>query len=453
MQSYTEAVAYIERIPRFAVKSSPETTRIWLDLLGEPDRGQRIVHVAGTNGKGSVCSYLAHILREAGYSVGLFTSPHLTDIRERMEVDERKISEEAFAAEFGKVRELVRGHEELPHPAYFEFLFLMAMDWFQRQMPDYLILETGMGGRLDATNTVLSKEMTVITRIAMDHMQYLGDTIPKIAAEKAGILRAGTPAVFLEEPSEAFRTILQRAVAIGAPAYTVASKTFTKSGVSHGGVDFSFCTRYDYTLRARLHTPALYQAENAALAAEAALILNQRIHERGDRALTQSAICRGLERAQWPGRMEEILPGVWLDGAHNPDGFRAFLESVRRSTESRTQGRRFLLFSSVRDKQYREELQMIVRSALFTDLVAVPMQGSRALTRRELEEAAEEQTQTGGTLRFHEVSGAEEAAEKYVCGRDPEDAVYIAGSLYLVGECRALLKGAQKSESGSKQGD
>lgn len=460
--AYAEAVEYLERIPRFAAKSSPEVTRAWLKILGDPERGMKILHVAGTNGKGSVCCYLAHILREAGYSVGLFTSPHLVCIRERMEVDGQLITEKEFASEFAKVSGVIQEHTELPHPAFFEFLFLMSMEFFRSKGPDFVILETGLGGRLDATNTVGTKELTVITRIGMDHMQYLGDTLSEIAAEKAGILRSGIPAVYLEDPAEAFGTILQKAVSIGAPSYTIGSDTYGVTEILRDGTDFFCHTGRGEIFHARLRTPAVYQAENAALAVRAAEVLNNVIHERGGREITRAEIVRGLESSCWPGRMEEVLPRVWLDGAHNTDGFRAFLESVQRGAgEIPEGGRRILLFSAVRDKQYREELQMVEQSGLFTDIVAVPMHGARALTLTELEEAVQESVQlrrqelyrnspgllfhlagekAAGDISVHEVSGAGEAVEKYIAAKRPEDEVYAAGSLYLTGELLALLK-------------
>lgn len=459
--TYAEAVEYLDRIPRFAAKSTPEVTRAWLNIMGDPDRGMKILHVAGTNGKGSVCCYLAHILREAGYSFGLFTSPHLICIRERMEVDGQLITEEEFASEFAKVSDIIQEHTELPHPAFFEFLFLMSMDFFRRKKPDFVILETGLGGRLDATNTVGAKELTVITRIGMDHMQYLGNTLSEIAAEKAGILRSGTPAVYLEEPAEAFGTILKRAVSIGAPSHTIGSDTYGLTEIFRDGTDFFCHTGRGEIFHAKLRTRAVYQAENAALAFRAAEVLNGAIHARGGREITRAEMVRGLESARWPGRMEEILPGVWLDGAHNTDGFRAFLESVQRgSGEIPEGGRRILLFSAVRDKQYREELQMIERSDLFTDIVAVPMHGARALTLTELEEAVQESARlhrrelyrdspgflihpvgkkAERDISIHEVSGAEEAVRKYIAAKRPEDEVYAAGSLYLTGELLALL--------------
>lgn len=206
MITFEEAVAYLKDMPRFTVKKNPADSRDlkwFLKKLGNPEKDLRIIHVAGTNGKGSVCAYMSSILREAGYRTAVFTSPHLVDMRERFAVNGEMISEEAFLQEFLAVWDALqetnsantgdgqRG-EEAPQEFvlnFYEYLFCMALLCFAEEKPDYCIIETGLGGRLDATNYVDNKLLTVITRISLDHVQYLGDTTAKIAAEKAGILR------------------------------------------------------------------------------------------------------------------------------------------------------------------------------------------------------------------------------------------------------------------------
>ena len=204
-----EAEEYLNSTPVFAKKSSLENIREYLERFGHPERGMKIVHVAGTNGKGSVCAQIASCLREAGFSTGLFISPHLEVIRERMSIDGEMIREEEFLTLFERVKQecLDAGEEGLPHLLYFEMLFMMAVLWFSKKKPDYIVLETGLGGRLDATNALEDKEVTVITRISLDHTALLGDTRALIAAEKAGILRRNCPAVFLTEPEEAYKVI------------------------------------------------------------------------------------------------------------------------------------------------------------------------------------------------------------------------------------------------------
>ena len=179
MFTYEEAVAYIEEIPKFTTKNKLAHTRKCLDRLGSPDENRKIIHVAGTNGKGSVCAFLSSMLEEGGYRCGLFTSPHLVKINERFQINEVMVSDQGFLEAFLKVKNLA---DELVaegdyHPTYFEFLFLMGMLIFDQENVDYLILETGLGGKLDATNSILHPLACVITSISLDHVEYLGDTV------------------------------------------------------------------------------------------------------------------------------------------------------------------------------------------------------------------------------------------------------------------------------------
>ena len=437
-QKMKEAVDYLDSTPLFVKKSSLENIRKYLERFGHPERGMKIVHVAGTNGKGSVCARIASCLHESGFSTGLFISPHLEVIRERMSIDGEMISEEEFLDCFDRVKaECVKsGEDALPHLLYFEMLFMTAMLWFGSRKPDYLVLETGLGGRLDATNSIENKAVTVITRIGLDHTMYLGDTVAMIAGEKAGILRKGCPAVFLSQPQEACEVIRQKAMEIGAPVCEITPRMWTVNRADENGIDFSLDNRYDKNLRITIKDRAPYQCENASLAVTACGIL---LREAG--RYDPETIRRGIEKTVWPGRMEEILPHVWIDGAHNPDGIRAFLESVRMiiGTErvNSSAGRVFLLFSCVKDKSYREELGMIGRSGLFTDIAAVPMKGARALDPETLRACVAEISRG---IVIHEAASVEDAAERFILRRDKDDLVFAAGSLYMIGEMRDLIK-------------
>ena len=355
-----------------------------------------------------------------------------------MSIDGEMISEEEFLDCFEKVKaECVKtGEDALPHLLYFEMLFMMAMLWFGSKKPDYLVLETGLGGRLDATNAIEDKAVTVITRIGLDHTVYLGDTVAKIAGEKAGIRRKDCPAVFLSEPEEACEVIRSRALETGAPIFELSPQMWKVNSADENGIDFSLDNRYDKNLRITIRDRALYQCENAALAVTACGIL---LREAGK--YDPGIIRRGIEKTFWPGRMEEILPRVWIDGAHNPDGIRAFLESVKMITAAERLrlpvGRVFLLFSCVSDKDYNEELGMIGRSGLFTDIAAVPMGGSRALDAATLRACVGENSRG---VAIHEAASVEDAVESFILRRDKEDLVFAAGSLYLIGEMRDLIK-------------
>lgn len=438
------AEEYLNSTLEFTSKNSPDELREHLKRLPVPEAGMKIVHVAGTNGKGSVCSQIASCLREAGFSTGLFTSPHLTDIRERMIFDGEMISEEEFLSSFETVKREAQAaaRDGLPHPLYFDFLFLMAMVWFSKKKPDYLILETGMGGRLDATNCVSGKVMTVITRIGFDHTKYLGDTLDKIAANKAGILRKDCPAVILDDPQEAYLSIKKEAERVGAPVITVTSSMWEVISAGENGIDFLLHTRYDKNLRISLPHRALYQCENAALAVTAVQILLRKAGR-----CDSGAVVRGIGNSRWPGRMEQILPGVWIDGAHNPDGMKAFLESVEISSKSLkgNEGvKRILLFSCMKDKDYDEEMRMIGRSGLFAEIAAVPMRGSRAM---DAEEMCGMFSRYAANARIIPCASVEDAVEKYVLGRESGTEVYAAGSLYLIGEIRGLAYKSRREAS------
>ena len=219
--TYEEVVNYIESIGRFSIKNSNAHTRMCLDRLGAPDRRLRQIHIAGTNGKGSVCAYLDSILRESGRKTALFTSPHLVRINERLTINGQEISDGEFVRIFMKIQTLCGELEQegLPTPSYFEMLFLMAEVYFAEQQVDVAIIETGLGGRLDATNAITDPILTIITSISLDHTQYLGDTIPQIASEKAGIIKPNAPILYLSCNPDASRVIQNKAREVGAPSY------------------------------------------------------------------------------------------------------------------------------------------------------------------------------------------------------------------------------------------
>ncbi len=455
--TYQEVVTKINETPKFTRKHSPADTRAFLDALGAPDAGMKILHVAGTNGKGSVCNDLYYILQEAGYRVGLFTSPHLVSIRERIQINGEMISEEDFLSCFLKVEETAerltagrsREEKEGTYPTFFELLFHMAMLWFKEQKPDYVILETGLGGRLDATNVVREKALTVITRIGLDHVEYLGNTVGEIAGEKAGILRPGVPVVYLEDPAEAAKVIGERAALLGADAFPIKKTDYNGELLKNKVVAFSFSYDYHYNSQAPeeslqvqtvLPQAALYEAENAALAAAAAGLLRRK-----DERITPQAIQEGLRKALWPGRMEEWMPGVWLDGAHNEDGIRALLKTIA-AMPMEQEGRRILLFSVVRDKAYDSMVRMIRDSGLFSYWVAAPLETARGLTEEELQDllgrkrSDDRESAAGERMQIRICDDTAEALKTALALKGPKDQVFIAGSLYLVGEIRGLNK-------------
>lgn len=428
--TYEEACEYILDIPKFAGKHTLADTKELLGRLTGSRIESKIIHVAGTNGKGSVCAYLQSILRAAGFHVGMFISPHLETMRERILYDGEMIPQESFVKAFELVREESDRQKE-KHPSFFEFLFLMGMCYFKEKEPDYIILETGLGGRLDATNCIAKPKLCVITEIGFDHMQYLGNTLVEIAGEKAGIIKPGTPVVYLDKREETSRVIEQTAAVLETPAIAVKKSQIGRPVMRKKSIDFSFGNgyyRYDNLI---LQTTAVYQTENASVALVAARSLKE---ERID----DEAVRKGLYDAFWPGRMEEILPRVFLDGAHNEDGIEAFLISVSAANteQEKAAGKRLLLFGVVADKQYDKMIGRIAASQFFSHIAVTVLASDRSASIDKLKVAwAQYKT---ADCSFHE--SAEEAFHYIQSIQKEADTIYIAGSLYLVGQIKTLVR-------------
>ena len=428
---YEEAECYINGIPRFTGKNSMEDTVRFLAHLGSPAQHCRIIHVAGTNGKGSVCAYLCSVFREAGITAGMFISPHLVSMRERLVADGVIATEEEFVEAFSVVRKKLAA---LPpdlaqasyHPSFFEFLFFMAMIFFEKKGVEYVVLETGLGGRLDATNAVEHKELCVITSIGYDHMEYLGDTLREIAGEKAGILRPGVPVVYPVRQKEVAEQIEECAARVGAETVPLPEQAIKEIKIQHKTIDFSLHLNYYDYIGFTVSMPAVYQTENAALAVWALLKL-------ADDRITVPVMQAGIRKTVWEGRMEEILPSVYLDGAHNIDGIRAFLETVRLHP---CKGKRKLLYSVVRDKKYQAVTEAVALSGLFDEIGVVALTDERALPLTILEDSYRQYT--GFICRAYD--DLDSAFRELVQGKEEEDRVYIVGSLYLAGEIKALLR-------------
>lgn len=447
-------MAYLDGMPRFTVKKNPgdmRDLRWFLKELKNPEQTLRIIHVAGTNGKGSVCAYMRSVLEAAGYRTAMFTSPHLVDMRERFVVDGKMIPEEAFLRAFLAVwnglQEVNSGAEPKENRSgtefvlnFYEYLFCMALLWFAEEKPDYCIIETGLGGRLDATNYVDNKLLTVITRISLDHVQYLGDTTAKIAGEKAGILRPGVPVVYLDGDVQASAVICRKASELGAMQIPVSKKDYTFLGFRKKYIDFSLRSEYYNYISLTLHTIARYQMENAALAVRAVEVLFRSTDTEdacgrlcaGAGCPTPEEIRQGILGCFWQGRMEEVLPEVYVDGAHNDDGIRAFLDTVKE--DGCTDGRR-LLFGVAADKDCRHMIQRVITSGLFDRIAFTHMRTARSASLKALRELLAAYPEDQFTM----YTEADTALRTEISGRRPGERLYIAGSLYLVGEIKESL--------------
>lgn len=439
--NYTEAVDYIENIPKFTKKNKPENTLEMVRRLGHPERNWKVIHVAGTNGKGSVCAFLASILQGAGKKTGLFTSPHLVELTERFQIDGKQVSEEAFTSAFVRVKQVVdeMAADGYAHPAYFELLFGMGLVIFGQAEVEYLVLETGLGGRLDATNLVEHPIATVITSISMDHMEYLGDTIEKIASEKAGIIKEGVPVIYDGRVPEVERVILEQAEKMHAPAYPYYGHMTEILDKTDKSIDFVLNYSYDSYDKERkasagrtgsLHITVPYLAEYQLVNSSLAVITAHVTDPEG--RISDDDIASGISRTRWQGRMETVLPGVVLDGAHNADGIREFIRTVC-SVEERMEVS--LLFSAVADKEYETMIRTICEAAHFSHVTVTQINGSRIVPAEQLAEVFRKYTKAP-VAACPDVKEAFETA----LGARGEGMLFCAGSLYLVGELKAILR-------------
>lgn len=418
-RAYTECLDSMYRMRRFGIILGLSTITNILDGLGNPHRTFSAIHIAGTNGKGSIASALATILQIAGYRVGLYTSPHLIRFNERISVNGKPISDDAVVAAWDAVRSVHRGDRE---PTFFEFSTAMAFHEFARQKVDYAVVETGMGGRMDATN-VVSPVLCIITNISLEHKTYLGDTIAAITGEKAGIIKPGIPVVTGATQKSAKAVIEKIASGQSAPLY-MKSRDFR---VRRAGRDrFSYLGIDHHWTGMQTSLLGGHQVDNASLTLAACEIL-MRGHDR----LTKDHIQSGLVQNHWPGRLEVVSqnPYVILDGAHNLMAARR----LGRFLQDALAGRRITMVAGILDdKPYESILKDLV--APCARLIITRPKIDRSLPPETIEAAARPLISDIQTI-----SDVGDAVRHAIATSRPEDAVCIAGSLYVVGEAKAAL--------------
>ncbi len=396
-----------------------ERIRIALAALGNPQDRLQFIHVAGTNGKGSTCSMIESGLRAAGRRTGLFTSPHLAEPTERIRIKGAAVSAQQFADAFRRVHEsvetLVDDGSVDWHTTYFETVTAMAFLVFLDERVDTVVLEVGLGGRLDATN-VVTPQLCVITPIDFDHEAYLGTSLESIAGEKAGILKPGVPAVFSRQRAEAARVLDAHAAALDVPVTRADSWRIEELELNARGSRFRLVGERDL----RIHCPLAgeHQVENAVTAALALMRAGAGNDE----------IERGIAAAQWPGRLERVSehPEIILDGAHNPAGARALASYLDRFYSHR---RVRLIYGAMRDKAV-EEIGGILFPRAAQVIVTAPKQ-ARALAPETIAEISAHPNLS--------IAPSLEAALALVSDAREEDAIFITGSLFLVAEARAMI--------------
>jgi dihydrofolate synthase / folylpolyglutamate synthase len=422
--TYSSAVAYLYRLQKHGIKLGLETMTALTVRLGMPQNRYRTLHIAGTNGKGSTAAMAAAMLQAAGYRVGLYTSPHLVEFRERIRVNEEMIAESRVAHLTEQLQTLCRSDLS---PTFFEYTTAMAFQHFADSGVDVAVLEVGLGGRFDATN-VVTPMACAITTIALDHQEYLGNTRSSIAFEKAGIIKPGVPVVLGRLEDDAWQTIEQVARVRQAPVFRLNEDFFTEGEwprhFSYRGLGM----HYDGLTCA---LEGQHQLDNAACA----LALLEAAASQGI-AVTSEAVRAGLRTVNWAGRLEvaDRRPTVLLDGAHNPAAATVLADFLTRSDRSHPSRPIVLVLGMMRDKDHRGFVEPL--KGLVDEVVLTQANLPRSATARELHASV------GGLLSHpHVVPSLSDAMPMARQLATPDGLVCVTGSLMLVGECKAWLHG------------
>lgn len=435
MKTYEETLKGILSIPKFTSKNELSHTKELLRRLGDPQDRYKIIHVAGSNGKGSVCAFLDSVLRAGGKRTGLFTSPHLVSLEERFAVDGEPCSRQELIQAAQQVEEAAVSmvQEGLAHPTFFEYVFAMGMVVFARHKVEYAVLETGLGGRLDATNIVRRPALTVLTSISLEHTEILGEALEEIAAEKAGILKPGVPVVYDASLPEVENVILQKAKSLDCQPYPVRHEKIKILLNTGKKIDFSYDSGYDVT-KVSIPFGAPYQAQNAAIALQALQCLS---HTEG---ISKEAVRQGMASVRWKGRMQEVQQDIYLDGAHNLSGIEKFLEAVRQITE----GSAVLLFAMVKEKDYVHAVERLLIDGDWEEIVVTTVPGARGVNCEVLADIFKDAARAQG--KPVKVTGVADVAQAYAYAlhcRKPGQKLFCAGSLYLIGELEQITGGMQ----------
>ncbi len=391
-----------------------------LDALGNPQRSLEAVHVAGTNGKGSVCAYLSSMLVEAGQTVGTYASPHVHEVTERIRVDADPIDEDRFTKLADHVLDVAEAKEL--EPTYFEALTAMAFVHFAEVDVDYAVIEVGLGGAKDATNVLQDPAVTVITNVGIEHAQQLGDTDEQIAREKAGVMRNGVPVVTGAE-GLALKAVWSEAAKQRAPLKVLRSLGRPEiQEHSLDGITFTLPEKGYGEITSRM--PGQHMASNAAIAIHTFDILREQGLDAPDEAITQ-----GIEETFLPGRMEVLQknPAFIVDGAHNPDAVR----TLRTFLQEQDFEEYYIMFGSLRDKDYSTMMEILAPESREVFVTKPPGSGERGLNAKALAGEANRHCS-----RVRTVHNLETALKTMLGTADPEDVVLAFGSFYLAGAVR-----------------
>ncbi len=433
--NYQQAWDFLDKLQFFKIKLGLDAMDMLMLRLGNPQRGMKFIHIGGTNGKGSVGAILCSILTQAGFKVGFYSSPHLTSVRERFRIGISYISEDDFA-KLASTIVAVLGRDQI---TYFEFTTALALLWFKQQEADLVLMEVGMGGRLDATN-IISPMVSIITNVSMDHEEYLGDTLTKIAREEAGIIKPDIPVVSGADTDVTIDVIQKTSEQKNVPLY-LSGRDFSGKQTTAGHWDYEGINKNHSNLPLKMK--GRYQVHNHAIALAAIELIKP--HGFG---ITNAKLQAGLDQVSWPGRLETIESGInkpanktititekrlfLLDGAHNPAGVEALRLALK---DEFSYDRLILIWGAMADKDIRTTMDTI--APLAEQIIFTRAESERSADPELLKKLLPENRHKIVEIR----KTVKEAITLAVSLASADDLICIAGSLYLVGRARQLMLG------------
>lgn len=425
--NYEQSVEYILSIPLFGKKTGHDNVKELLKRLGNPHQYLNFIHVAGTNGKGSVCAMLSYIYIEANNKVGLFTSPHLEKINERIKINNNNIKDNDFLRIFLVVKSEIDNmvSDGFNHPAFFETLFVMAVLFFKEQNVNIAVIETGLGGKLDATNIIEKPLLSIITQIGLDHTGILGDTVEKIAIEKAGIIKDNCPVVVSAQENTVLEVIREKAKDKNSFLQEVMPIEYKILKRTDKGIDFSLKNKYYYYNRLSLNICATYQIINLATALNAIDVLKE-IYP-----VKLIEIEEALKKFYWPGRMEVIDNWLVLDGAHNENGIKEFVENINFCFNGKEIT---LLFTAMRDKSYESMIMELSKCKNVKKIIVTKIEQERCLEPKIIKECFERNNFKNVYIELE----LEKVLKEYFKRND--ELLCCVGSLYLIGEIKKIIR-------------
>lgn len=427
--NYQDALNWIHGLARFGSNPGLDRIRELLRMLGDPQDSLRCFHIAGTNGKGSTAAFLASMLSAEGYRVGLYTSPYLEAFTNRMAIDGSDIDEASLTTLVERVKPLVDeiAETKFGQPTEFEVVTAMAFTYFAQRQPDWVVVEVGLGGRLDATNVIIPA-VSVITNIGLEHTQVLGDTIGAIAGEKAGVIKEGIPVITAAQKPEALAVITRVAAERNAPLITVgADIRYTIQSSTLDGQIFDYISSQHTYTDLKISLLGEHQVRNAVTA----LAARERLDETG---IDETAVRSGLAEAQWPGRLEVFSrsPLVLVDGAHNADGFRA----LRLALLTILAGKRLHLVLGILGDKAVDEILSLVAPLASAGMIITKPDNPRSADPYAVAQIASRYTSAPVVVE----ENIADAVRKALHETGNEEALCVCGSLYTISEARETLK-------------